>query len=278
MEDFERELKVVVVGNGGVGKTTLIRGAAGHGAPPGGAPTSRTIGGGFVQASLTVPSLGADVTLHICDTAGQAELDAVSRASYRGADGGVLVFSTADRASFDALPAWRAKLVAACGARLPMVVVQNKVDLLEQAAVSSSEAEAMARRLGLTFVRACATEGLNVTAAFVRLAELHDRATRLGGGGPLASGAQAEASEPGGAAGGELDGSAGRSASSNAAPAARDVVRQVVRSKLGSSGSGGAKPASVELHPSRRRGRQKLSSRLKAKLVQVVSAVRRRGP
>eukprot|EP00882_Tetradesmus_deserticola_P033836 GHRQ01038687.1.p1 GENE.GHRQ01038687.1~~GHRQ01038687.1.p1 ORF type:complete len:112 (+),score=25.52 GHRQ01038687.1:345-680(+) len=44
-----------------------------------------------------------------------------------------------------------------------MVLVQNKVDLIDQAVVSSGEAEAMARRLGLKFYRACVKEDLNVT-------------------------------------------------------------------------------------------------------------------
>lgn len=74
----------------------------------------------------------------------------------------MIVFSTTDRASFDAVPAWRRRLTAECG-EIALALVQSKVDLLDRAAVSSEEAEEMARRLGIKFYRSCAKEGLNVT-------------------------------------------------------------------------------------------------------------------
>jgi Ras-related protein Rab-23 len=43
----------------------------------------------------------------------------------------VLVFSTTDRASFDALPSWRAKVLEQCPS-IAMVLVQNKVDMIDK--------------------------------------------------------------------------------------------------------------------------------------------------
>jgi Ras-related protein Rab-23 len=45
----------------------------------------------------------------------------------------VIAFSTTDRASFDAVPAWRRKLLAECG-DVALALVQNKVDLLDRRA------------------------------------------------------------------------------------------------------------------------------------------------
>jgi Ras-related protein Rab-23 len=50
---------------------------------------------------------------------------------HAGAGAAVLAFSTTDRASFDALPSWRAKVLEQCPS-IAMVLVQNKVDLIEQ--------------------------------------------------------------------------------------------------------------------------------------------------
>jgi Ras-related protein Rab-23 len=58
-------------------------------------------------------------------------LPPISRPATTGAGAAVITFSTIDRASFDAVPAWRDKLAAECG-DIAMALVQNKVDLLDQ--------------------------------------------------------------------------------------------------------------------------------------------------
>ncbi|KAJ7553073.1 hypothetical protein O6H91_06G083600 [Diphasiastrum complanatum] len=134
-EDFEREVKVVVVGNGNVGKTSMIRQfCKGH------YPNDykKTIGVDFLEKNHYVKQLQEEVKLMLWDTAGQEVFDSITRAYYRGAKAAVLCFSTSDRASFEAIKAWRKKVEEVCG-KIPMVLVQNKVDLLEQAAVTRSK-------------------------------------------------------------------------------------------------------------------------------------------
>lgn len=56
-----------------------------------------------------------------------------------------------------------------------MALVQNKVDLIDQAVVSPQEVEALARSLKLKLYRTCVKDNLNVTDVFVYLSELHQR-------------------------------------------------------------------------------------------------------
>jgi hypothetical protein len=63
----------------------------------------------------------------IWDTAGQEEFDALTASYYRGAGAAALVFSTVDRASFDAVEKWKKKIEAQCGTGVVMALVQNKV-------------------------------------------------------------------------------------------------------------------------------------------------------
>ena len=65
------------------------------------------------------------------DTAGQEEFDAITKAYYRGAQACVIAFSTTDHASFEAVKKWKRKVEDECG-HVPMVLVQNKIDLLNQ--------------------------------------------------------------------------------------------------------------------------------------------------
>jgi len=48
-----------------------------------------------------------------------------------GAGAAMIMFSTTDRASFDAVPAWRRRVAAECG-DVAVVLVQNKVDLMDR--------------------------------------------------------------------------------------------------------------------------------------------------
>lgn len=104
------------------------------------------------------------------DTAGQEEFDAITKAYYRGAQACVLVFSTTDRESFEAISSWREKVVAEVG-DIPTVLVQNKIDLLDDSCIKNEEAEALAKRLKLRFYRTSVKEDLNVNEVFKYLAE-----------------------------------------------------------------------------------------------------------
>ncbi|CAG0891249.1 unnamed protein product [Cyprideis torosa] len=59
-----------------------------------------------------------------------------------------------------------------CG-DIPMVLVQNKIDLLEQATILNEEAEALARDMKLRLYRTSVLENLNVDQVFSYLCGLY---------------------------------------------------------------------------------------------------------
>ncbi|XP_032817587.1 ras-related protein Rab-23-like [Petromyzon marinus] len=165
-EDIEVAIKVVVVGNGSVGKSSMIqrycKGVFTR-------DYKKTIGVDFLERELRVND-DDEVRLMLWDTAGQEEFDAITKAYYRGAQACVLVFSTVDRDSFLSVAAWKEKVEQEVGG-IPTVLVQNKIDLLDEAAVHSDEAEALARKLRLRFYRTSVKEDLNVNEVFKYIAE-----------------------------------------------------------------------------------------------------------
>uniref|UniRef100_A0A3P8NHD5 Ras-related protein Rab-23 n=1 Tax=Astatotilapia calliptera TaxID=8154 RepID=A0A3P8NHD5_ASTCA len=164
-EDMEVAIKVVVVGNGAVGKSSMIqRYCKGIFTKD----YKKTIGVDFLERQILVND--EDVRLMLWDTAGQEEFDAITKAYYRGAQACVLVFSTTDRDSFQAIDSWKEKVEAEVG-DIPTVLVQNKIDLLEETVIKNEEAEALAKRLKLRFYRASVKEDLNVNEVFKYLAE-----------------------------------------------------------------------------------------------------------
>ncbi|XP_040568918.1 ras-related protein Rab-23 isoform X1 [Lepeophtheirus salmonis] len=166
-EDYEIAIKVVVVGNGAVGKSSMIqrfcKGIFTN-------KYKKTIGVDFLEKHITAS--GEDVRLMLWDTAGQEEFDAITRAYYRGAQACVIVFSTIDRPSFAAVKKWKRKVEDECG-HIPMVLVQNKIDLLHETQVDNTEIEKFARNMGLKLFRTSVKENLNVNKVFQLLAERH---------------------------------------------------------------------------------------------------------
>ena len=166
-EDLETTMKVIVVGNGQVGKSSLITSFARDQFL---STYKKTLGVDFLERRLFIDDLGQEVIFFLWDTAGQEEYDAITRGYYKGASAAIIAFSTTDRASFEAVEKWHRKLREECGG-IPAVLVQNKVDLIDEAVVSQAEAEALATKLRLRLYRCCVKERLAVGEIFVHLAK-----------------------------------------------------------------------------------------------------------
>lgn len=115
---------------------------------------------------------GEDLRLMLWDTAGQEEFDAITKAYYRGAQACVIAFSTTDKSSFYAVRKWKRKVEDECG-HIPMVLVQNKMDLLHDSQVDNNEIEKFSRNTGIRLFRISVKDNLNVNKVFQNLAERH---------------------------------------------------------------------------------------------------------
>lgn len=164
-EDIEIPMKVLIVGNGAVGKSSMIQRYCK------GVYTNdykKTIGVDFLEKKLSLN--GEELRLMIWDTAGQEEFDAITKSYYRGAAGCVVAFSTTDRDSFDSVEKWIEKVEDEVQ-NIPMVLVQNKIDLVDQAVMTPDEANALAEKVKLKFYRTSVQENFKVTEVFQYLAE-----------------------------------------------------------------------------------------------------------
>jgi Ras-related protein Rab-23 len=164
-QDVDTTLKVIVVGDGQVGKTSMItRFAKGIFTNE----YKKTIGVDFLEKKLFIDSIGEEVTYLLWDTAGQEEYDAITRTYYKGAGACILAFSTTDRKSFDHIQSWYDKVTDECG-NIVIVLVQNKVDMMDEAVMEAREVEFLAKKLKLKLYRTCVKEDLNVKDVFVHL-------------------------------------------------------------------------------------------------------------
>ncbi|XP_042334099.1 ras-related protein Rab-9B [Sceloporus undulatus] len=158
-------LKVILLGDGGVGKSSLMNRYV---TDKFDSQAFHTIGVEFLNRDLEVD--GRFVTLQIWDTAGQERFKSLRTPFYRGADCCLLTFSVDDRQSFENLGHWRKEFVCYANVRdpdhFPFVVLGNKVDKLEWA-VSPEEARAWCLAHGnYPYLETSAKDDTNVAVAF----------------------------------------------------------------------------------------------------------------
>jgi len=159
-------LKVVILGDASVGKTSLMYRYVNQKFD---ASYKATIGADFLTKELMIDN--ALVTLQIWDTAGQERFQSLGPAFYRGADACVLVFDVTNTASFESLEKWKTDFLVQSHTpdpdKLPFIVLGNKSDLEEQRAVQTRKSKAWCEQNGdMQFCETSAKEATNVDQAF----------------------------------------------------------------------------------------------------------------
>jgi len=157
-------LKVVVGGEGTVGKTSLIRRYC-----QGKFEASRvaTIGVDFQTQLVKLPE--KTVKLSIWDMAGQDRFQVIRGGFYRGSRASALVYDVSQAETFAQLGKWRNEILQVVAAE-PFVVVGNKTDL--NRVLSADEARAFASSIGAEYLETSALTGEGVATLFETLARL----------------------------------------------------------------------------------------------------------
>ena len=120
-------LKIVLIGDGGVGKTAIRERYLGKGFK---AQYLLTIGADFAMRDDVIR--GESIRYQIWDLAGQQRFDAVREVYYKGSVGALLVYDVTRPDSYFNTPKWINELWTNNGrGRVPIVVVANKIDMRE---------------------------------------------------------------------------------------------------------------------------------------------------
>eukprot|EP00995_Heteronema_vittatum_P002149 NODE_1308_length_1003_cov_1362.149895_g910_i0.p1 GENE.NODE_1308_length_1003_cov_1362.149895_g910_i0~~NODE_1308_length_1003_cov_1362.149895_g910_i0.p1 ORF type:complete len:213 (+),score=44.55 NODE_1308_length_1003_cov_1362.149895_g910_i0:74-712(+) len=159
--DFDHLVKTVVIGDAGVGKTSLLL-----------RYTDdifdynylATIGVDFrIQ---TLEENGQLVKMQIWDTAGQERFRTITRGYYRGASAVLLCFDLTDAESFQHCASWVKDVEAYCSADCVVFLIGTKADQTDRRVVSQAEATAFAEENGMKYVETSAKRNQGVEGAF----------------------------------------------------------------------------------------------------------------
>jgi Ras-related protein Rab-11A len=157
--------KVAVIGDGGVGKTTLIRR---HAKDKFETDILPTLGVDITCKNYKLPS-GLLVMLSTWDIAGQEFFKEVRHEYYKGASAVILVFDLTNPASLWRVKTWYVDLRDNLGRKVPTILLGNKKDLVAQRAVMESEARDLAEGYSFRYFETSALTGENVDKAFYTL-------------------------------------------------------------------------------------------------------------
>ncbi|XP_069770642.1 ras-related protein Rab-18a [Narcine bancroftii] len=165
-EDILTTLKILIIGESGVGKSSLLLRFTDDTFDP---ELAATIGVDFKVKTIAVD--GNKAKLAIWDTAGQERFRTLTPSYYRGAQGVILVYDVTRRETFIRLENWLNELETYCTKNdLVKMLVGNKIDK-DNREVDRNEGLKFARKHSMLFIESSAKTRDGVQCAFEELVE-----------------------------------------------------------------------------------------------------------
>jgi len=162
------ETKVVILGDTGVGKTSMVnqyvRGQFTE-------RTQATIGAAFMRKDVLVNDW--NIILQIWDTAGQERFRSMALMYYRGAHAAILVFDITSRDTLEKVGGWVEELQEHANEDIVLVLAANKCDLRRSEGeqnVTSKDAQEYAKSIGATVFETSAKTGKGIEDLFNHVA------------------------------------------------------------------------------------------------------------
>ena len=166
--DFEFQIKLVIIGDSGVGKTNFIfqftegRFTTIH---------VSTVGFDYKSKIIKLPKSKKKINLQIWDTAGQERYMAINKNLFQKVQGIILMYDLTSRESFEHVSSWL-NLIKQTVSSKTVVLVANKLDLQEEKRiVSEYEGEQIAKDNNILFFEGSGYTGENVDKIFTTIAE-----------------------------------------------------------------------------------------------------------
>lgn len=160
------DLKVVLLGDADVGKTSIISRYATSSFNKYEEPT---IGAAYIKK--VVKFKGKLLKFNIWDTAGQERYHTLAKLCYRDSKVAILVYDITNYNSFLSVRRWHQELTEHAPSDVIKILVGNKQDLVHREAVANAEAERYGKAIGAGTFRASAKEDSGIVRIFTEIQE-----------------------------------------------------------------------------------------------------------
>ena len=153
MENEEEEIKLILLGESGVGKTAIIKRYLYDEFSSIRTPTDSMH---YVEKELTINN--RKIKLNVWDTIGQEKYRSLSKLFLNGTNIVILVYSIDDHKSFEELKYWKDLYREQLGEDIILGVVGNKIDLYENQKVTENEGKQFAKEYNGIFAQLSAKD------------------------------------------------------------------------------------------------------------------------
>ena len=161
-------LKTVLIGESGVGKTSIISQFVEQVFQK---DQQSTIGGTFSTKSIKCRN-GQTLKFEIWDTAGQERYRAVTKIFYKDVNVAILVYDITSLSSFRELQNyWVEQIMETSPKNVIIAIIANKADLIESENVDEKEARKYAESINAIFARTSAKDNTGVDDLFLEIAK-----------------------------------------------------------------------------------------------------------
>ena len=172
-EEYEMMIKVILIGDSGVGKTNIM---------------SKFLKNQFLEDSKATVGVefgsklfiqqGHKIKAQIWDTAGQEKYKAITSAYYKGSKGALVIYDITQKETFANIEKWVNDLKCKGDPKITIIIIGNKNDLEEKRQISKEQGEEKAKSFGCAFLETSAFSGDNIEKAFeMMVKEIYDKFT-----------------------------------------------------------------------------------------------------
>ncbi|MHA2225463.1 MAG: Rab family GTPase [Candidatus Hodarchaeales archaeon] len=162
--------KIVLIGDGAVGKTSIRRRYMGEGFN---ADFLATMGADFAHHRIKIDE-DTEVEWQIWDLAGQPAFRSVMKAYFNGSMGALAVYDVTQPRTLEGIDSWvqEAQIYSKTFTELPVVIIGNKIDLRSEVPQYTKTIHGFtkAKSLNAEFIETSAKTGENIDEAFNKLA------------------------------------------------------------------------------------------------------------
>ena len=163
IDDFDIKLKIMVLGESMVGKTSLIT-----------RYTNDKFGGRYLCTvgidfqKKKIEKNGKRVLLQIWDTAGEERFRNVTKNYFQASQGFVLAYDINSKESFEKVQYWVEEIKSNAEEKIKCILIGTKCDL-DKREVSEEEGQNLGQKYGYKFLETSAKENININETFETL-------------------------------------------------------------------------------------------------------------
>ena len=160
----QEAIKVVLLGESGVGKTSIVSQFTTHKFDP---HRETSLSAQFVSKTVDFPDLGQSIKFDIWDTVGQEKYRSIAKIFYKDAKVIIFVYDITTPFSFEGITNyWYDETKNNWDGTPILAVVANKIDLYENQKVSNNDGKAFAEKIGAIFQTTSALSDSGISTLF----------------------------------------------------------------------------------------------------------------